>query len=595
MLPGLFRISLGLDFFAADGTIREGDDASRVRGILAVSGSPIDYLELWMNVRFASTTIRTEPGLSEPELLQSVGDLGFGVKGYYPIVDVFSLGAEVELDLLTEVGSSGIGAVRVRPRALATLDLTQLSQPLPVRAHLNAGFLYDGSRDLGAGGGSFTTPEQFALGITEFDRVVANFGVEVPVKYVRPYLEYGIEIPVDYFATPGVVVEASGAVPKQAAPPPSDDPARPRVTRVIPQRLTPGIRVTALRDFAFDAAVEIGLTPDVARGVPVVPPYNVVFLVSYNADPFGVRGDRGRSGPPVSVPVIVPAGPAEGGTRLVGTVVDRDSGSPIEGAIVRFDRSTPVATGDAGRFESQLLEGGPIRVTVSADGYEPGSAELDLPADEVSEVEVALAPAGAMLSGTVEGPTGPRPGVAVQIFGPAEQTIQTDETGSFRVELPVGEHRLVVRPEDALATGARVTTQAGETTVVALRLLPRPDQPLEPVDGRIPLPQPLLFEPGSAELPADAPRILAGVVDLLLTRPDLRVRVAGHTDNQGDPAELQRRSERRAEAVRDLLVREGVPEAQLSVQGYGADRPIAPNVTRRGRAQNNRVEIEVVP
>jgi outer membrane protein OmpA-like peptidoglycan-associated protein len=232
-------------------------------------------------------------------------------------------------------------------------------------------------------------------------------------------------------------------------------------------------------------------------------------------------------------------------------------------------------------------------VTVAAEGYEPGSAELELPADDVSEVQVALAPAGAMVRGTVEDARGPRAGASVQVFGAAEQTVQTDEDGAFMLQLPVGEHRFVVRPDDALATGAMVEAKAGETTVVALRLLPRPDEPVEPVDGRVPLPEPLLFEPESATPPKEAARNLAPVVDLLLRRPDLDVRVAGHTDNQGDPAALQRLSEQRAEAIRDLLVRKGVPAGQLGVQGYGADRPIAPNVTRRGRAQNNRVEIEI--
>jgi OOP family OmpA-OmpF porin len=260
---------------------------------------------------------------------------------------------------------------------------------------------------------------------------------------------------------------------------------------------------------------------------------------------------------------------------------------------VRFDRSTPVATTEDGRFESQPLEGGPLRVTVAAPGYEPGTADLDLPPDERAEVEVALAPAGAMLRGTVEGPDGPRPGVAVQIFGPAEQTVETDAEGGFMLALPVGEHRLVVRPEGALATGRRVTVQAGETTVVALRVLPAPAEALAPVDGRLPLPEPLLFEANATTPPDGAERLLAGVVDLLLRQPDLQIRIAGHTDNTGEPAELQRRSLARAEAVRDLLEREGVPAAQMAVQGYGGDRPIAPNVTSRGRAQNNRVEIEV--
>jgi OmpA-OmpF porin, OOP family len=582
--PGLLRLSLGLDFFSASGVIRNQDDATRIGGVLALSGAPIDYLELWLNVRVASA----ESSLNEPQLLQTVGDLGFGAKGFYPVADIFSLGAEVQLDVLTDIGGAGYGGVRVQPRFLTTLDLQKLAQPVPFRTHFNVGYLYDGSEDLADE--DLTLAEQFALGVSSFDRLVGALSVEAPLRWVSPYLEYSIEIPLAYRATPGVILEPGGLQPKQAV---VDDPARPATVRVMPQRLTPGVRVTAVRDFTFDVAVEIGLTPDEAVGVPVVPPYNVVFLASYALDAFGVRKNEGASGPPVSVPVIVPAGPGEGGARLSGTVSDEATGDPLADAIVRFDRASPVATDESGQFRSPGLEPGPLAITVTRPGYEDGSAELELPAEGL-ELQVELSPStmAGTVSGEVRGPDGPVAGVQVALIGEETVTVQTDEEGRFVAPLPEGRYRVIARAPNRLADGASVKLSRGESPFVGLRLREGPGAQVE--DDRLRLDGPLLFAEGSAEVSEAVERQLAAAVDFLLRNPSTRIRVEGHADGSAGAAELQRLSRERAEAVVALLVRNGVPETQLDATAFGDQRPVAPSETTRGRAQNNRVELAVV-
>lgn len=584
VMPGLLRLSLGLDFFSASGVIRNEDDASRIAGVLAVSGAPIDYLELWLNVRVSSA----ESSLNQPELLQTVGDLGFGVKGFYPVADIFSLGAEIQLDVLTDVGGSGYGGVRVQPRFLSTLDLQKLPQPLPLRAHLNAGYLYDGSEDLSDV--PLTLAEQFALGVSTFDRVVAALAIEAPLRYVSPYLEYSIEVPLAYRATPGVILEPSGLQPKQAVTP---DPARPATVRVMPQRLTPGIRVTALRDFTFDVAVEIGLTPDETLGVPVVAPYNVILLASYALDAFGIRKNEGASGPPVSVPVLLPAGPGEGGANLSGTVTDQASGAPLADAIVRFDRGTPVATDAEGRFRSPGLEPGSLAVTVSRSGYEDGSAELELPAEGL-DVNVQLSPAAfaGTVSGEVRGPDGPVAEVEVLLEGDERVQVQTDAEGRFEAPLPEGRYRVLVRAPGRLAAGATIQLERGQDPFVALRL--REGTPAQIVEDRLITDGPLLFTEGSAEVDEATAKRLAGAIDFLLRNPGRRVRIEGHADGGGDDAQLQSLSRERSEAVAAFLQRNGVSPEQLDSAAFGDQRPVAPSETTRGRAQNNRVELVLI-
>jgi len=75
--------------------------------------------------------------------------------------------------------------------------------------------------------------------------------------------------------------------------------------------------------------------------------------------------------------------------------------------------------------------------------------------------------------------------------------------------------------------------------------------------------------------------------------PDLIVEIEGHTDSEGTPERNQRLSNRRADAVKDYLVKAGVSVSRLIAIGYGQSRNIATNDTAAGRAQNRRIEFVV--
>ncbi|NBD19608.1 OmpA family protein [Aquabacterium fontiphilum] len=68
----------------------------------------------------------------------------------------------------------------------------------------------------------------------------------------------------------------------------------------------------------------------------------------------------------------------------------------------------------------------------------------------------------------------------------------------------------------------------------------------------------------------------------------------GHTDSVGSDAYNQKLSVRRAEAVKSYLVSKGIDAARVYTEGKGEKQPVADNATAAGRAQNRRVEIEVV-
>jgi OOP family OmpA-OmpF porin len=97
----------------------------------------------------------------------------------------------------------------------------------------------------------------------------------------------------------------------------------------------------------------------------------------------------------------------------------------------------------------------------------------------------------------------------------------------------------------------------------------------------------------SAELDAASKRALDGIVDIVKAHGSVTLGVIGHTDSSGPEAYNQTLSERRAAAVRDYLVSQGVDGDALVASGRGESQPVASNDTRDGREQNRRVELVV--
>jgi len=92
----------------------------------------------------------------------------------------------------------------------------------------------------------------------------------------------------------------------------------------------------------------------------------------------------------------------------------------------------------------------------------------------------------------------------------------------------------------------------------------------------------------------DAFPMLNEAVAILKSHPEVKVEIAGHTDYNNSDAFNQRLSERRAKAVMDYLVSEGVASARLTAKGYGESQPVADNTTEAGQARNRRVELRVL-
>lgn len=114
-------------------------------------------------------------------------------------------------------------------------------------------------------------------------------------------------------------------------------------------------------------------------------------------------------------------------------------------------------------------------------------------------------------------------------------------------------------------------------------------------DTRILISERIYFEYGAENVRSVSYPLLDQVAAVILELPEgRRIRVEGYTDSDGHAEFNLDLSYRRARAVVEYLIRQGVPAERLSYVGYGEASPVAPNDTQDGRALNRRVEFTIV-
>lgn len=105
----------------------------------------------------------------------------------------------------------------------------------------------------------------------------------------------------------------------------------------------------------------------------------------------------------------------------------------------------------------------------------------------------------------------------------------------------------------------------------------------------------LTFDTNSAQVKPGLYPELNRIAEILNQYPQTLVRIEGHTDSTGAETYNQDLSERRAAAVKNLLVQRNVQSTRMEVIGFGESLPIASNDTESGRQMNRRVELKIAP
>ncbi|MBK8943813.1 MAG: OmpA family protein [Ignavibacteriae bacterium] len=102
------------------------------------------------------------------------------------------------------------------------------------------------------------------------------------------------------------------------------------------------------------------------------------------------------------------------------------------------------------------------------------------------------------------------------------------------------------------------------------------------------------FEVNSDIITKHSKSILDQVKYVLTKMSDIDVEIQGHTDNDGDEYSNQFLSEKRALSVKNYLVQKGISVHRLTTAGFGESQPIADNSTKEGKAQNRRIEFQII-
>lgn len=575
---GLLRFSATGEVFSASDFPVQGAQNTRTAGLFAASYVPLDFLEVYAAYgAWSNASSRTTPGL-----IQALGDLTLGGRATRPFLPWLWAGADVRVLAFSGVGQPGPQAWGLGVRGLATADVRELGPRLPLRAHANLGLQWEGTGAL-VSEGRLNASEEYALGIQRYPRLGLGLGVEAPLPVATPFLEYNLALPL---GVPGGQLTA----PDGSLVP---------VGAVAPQTLALGAKVTALENVTLTVAAELGLVRSVGLGVAATPPFNLLLGAAYHVDVLGPPPTHALEPVRVAEPGPRPAAVEVKQAQVSGVVVDARTRQPVGNALVEVEGAElpPVATeAKAGRFLTYMLPPGPVRLVVRRQGYREAVQELQLGAGATPTVEVALEPESRSAVLAVSATSKGKPVVGTLLVKGARPLQVTLEAGApRRLELPAGSYRLEVVAPGMLAQTRALELAEGGTQELTWALEPEPKQRRVNVVGeKIELTQPVQFEQGKATLRPESQGLLAEVVDVVVRSGIARLRVEGHMDNQGEAAALLELSKARALAVAEQLVRAGLEPARVEAEGYGDTRPVAPNMTPRGRELNRRIELQIL-
>jgi outer membrane protein OmpA-like peptidoglycan-associated protein len=279
--------------------------------------------------------------------------------------------------------------------------------------------------------------------------------------------------------------------------------------------------------------------------------------------------------------------------------VDARTKKPVAGAIIKIARAgvPPVASdAESGAFATYDLPAGRVRLGVEKEGYRIATEEVLLEAGRTATVEVRLQAIAKKARFAISVTSNSRPIVAsITLKGPEELKVPVSGSGAIELEATPGHYSVNVTSPGHLSQARALRAVEGSRTELAFELAPKPKRSLVALrENKIEVRQQIHFAPGKASILADSYPLLAQLVDVIVKSGVKRLRIEGHTDNRGNRKVNRELSSQRARAVAEYLEQAGIDWARLETVGYGDSRPIAPNLTARGRELNRRVDLIIV-
>jgi outer membrane protein OmpA-like peptidoglycan-associated protein len=169
--------------------------------------------------------------------------------------------------------------------------------------------------------------------------------------------------------------------------------------------------------------------------------------------------------------------------------------------------------------------------------------------------------------------------------------VQTDETGSYLITLPVGKDYAF----NVNRKGYLFYSENFDLSHIQPDSTFNIDIPLQPIEKNAAVVlKNIFFDVNKYQLKPESTAELDKIVQLLRDNPGVRIQISGHTDNVGKDADNLQLSKDRAQSVVKYLVTKGIAQERLSSQGFGATQPIDTNNTEEGKAKNRRTELKVI-
>jgi len=195
-----------------------------------------------------------------------------------------------------------------------------------------------------------------------------------------------------------------------------------------------------------------------------------------------------------------------------------------------------------------------------------------------------------------------QPGTEVSIPGPSDIKVATDTDGDGVMD---SADVCADRPGPVENRGCPDTDNDGDGVVDRLDNCPdekgtvknhgcKRKQLVVITRTRLEILDKVYFKRAKAKIQRRSNRLLNNVAAVLAAHPEIKkIRVEGHTDNEGDDAANKALSQNRAQAVVDYLIKRGIASSRLEAAGFGEENPIESNDTKEGRASNRRVEFNI--
>ncbi len=169
--------------------------------------------------------------------------------------------------------------------------------------------------------------------------------------------------------------------------------------------------------------------------------------------------------------------------------------------------------------------------------------------------------------------------------------IESGSDGYYKLYLPADAYQTTysinITTDGYMFHGDNITQEALDISPEV-----RIDGPLEPIKiGKKVVLNHIYFDAGAWSIRDESIPELNRLLRFLVENLYLQIEIGGHTDSTGNAEEKDELSLRRAESVRDWMLREDIYGYRMSVKGYGMSQPVAPEDSERGRQKNRRVEV----